>query len=165
MHRLGLQSAVVAYVAIDNVPIDIDSDEDPQSEVGANIGPLETVEKETFNLPRVVAIGIYVGAILLIPLSALLVLCYARRTRRQAEEKASYWKRDNKASSETSQSEDTPRQSRQHDEEASLSGQDSSHRYQCSVQRSLESADVSISGSNEREDSDTSALVARGTFR
>ncbi|KAL3906133.1 MAG: hypothetical protein SGILL_009396 [Bacillariaceae sp.] len=161
LHRLGLKSAVVASVAIDHVPIDIDSGEDPP--LGADIGPLETVEKEGTTLSRFVAIAIYVGAVLLIPTSALLLWCYSRRKRRHEEEKASYWKRDNQSASETSESQNTPQRRRGRDEEQSLSGSSDLHRD--SVTKSLASASVSITGSNEKVDSDTSALVARGTFK
>ena len=156
---------MVASVAIDNVPIDMQSVDDPP--LGANVGPLESGEedKTKTNLTRYVAIMIYVGAILLIPTSALLVLCYAKRRRRQEEEKASYWKRANQSASETSQSEDTPQRRQERDEEQTLSKRTSSDLYRHSVTESLASANVSISGSNEKEDGDTSALVARGTFK
>jgi hypothetical protein len=163
LHRLGLKSAIVASATIDDEQIDIHSDKEPS--IGANVSPLDNVETQRTSLPRTIAILIYITAILLIPTTALLVIGYGRRRRRQEEKKASYWKSDNQSVSETSQSEAVPQNRQQHDEEQSFSDHVSSHDSGYSITKSLASANVSISGSNAKDNSDTSALVACGTYQ
>ncbi|KAG7346360.1 hypothetical protein IV203_005428 [Nitzschia inconspicua] len=104
LQRLGMESAKVVFIAIDEIPLDIFDDKDSEYDhAGAAIGTgsLGRTGKEGPSLQRKVAISGCVGAILI---TLLAVLLYGRRKRQQQAKKSHYWKRKVPSACETSES-------------------------------------------------------------
>lgn len=113
LHRLGMESAKVAFIAIDEKPVKAFEDERfGHGHAGADIATaaVGTKDKGGTSLIRIIAICIYVGAILLIPTAALGVLLYGRRKRQRNAKKESFWKSKEPSAlgSETSKSAMSP---------------------------------------------------------
>lgn len=153
-----MQSAEVIYIAIDEVPLEMfDEENSLYGQTGASIGQGTSGRRDGLSLPRIVAIVIYIGAILLIPTAALAVLLYGRRKRQQAEKKNEYWKRSmvsSESSSGSSQSEISPRL-------PSLPVQHDDGEEENSLSSGLMSMDLAVyaNGSNDDDITDRSALV------
>jgi hypothetical protein len=167
---LGMTSAKVVFIAIDEVPLDAFNKEDSAFDpAGATIasGTTSQTEDEGPSFPRIVAIGIYIGAISLIPAAALAVLLCKRRKRQQEKKKADYWKRSNVlpvSASESSHSEISPRptntlQQPEEDEVKSLSSGLISDDLSVYATRDALADNHMVYGSETNDFNDRSALV------
>jgi len=156
LHKLGLYSATIVSIAIDEIPVIlVPDDESPKH--GSHPGAHIERQKDENQVPQFIVTCLYVLAGLLLVLAVFIVLCCGRKRRRQKN--LENWKRDVNSESETeSENRQTPPK---HDdqEEQSLSGL-------MSVDLSLYSTNSSPaliirSGSGENDDIDPSALVTR----